>query len=427
MSTEPTTERAGERGSDADELRRRVASLEAEVADRAARANDALAAAQDRTYWLDRWHLDPNAVMRRPMMVRLWRLMPAARGAVRAARKGRELLQQARRERILTATHEDSGSPAHAGRSFRRSIAPSELRTAEVTELLLGRLDTQDVDEIERRLGPEEIALMESAGELDRRRFLLSFGVHHELPAVLERTGLRADSPPDEVHSMGRGPAAAGGSPYYADLVADAMRSAGAPLGAGQRALDFGCSSGRVVRVLAAAYPDVEWHGCDPIPAAIDWARQHLPGIGFEHSSERPPLPYEDNAFDSVFAISIWSHFSPTAALDWLREMQRIVKPGGHLVLSAHGHATLAHDEAAGRRGTEQLEEIERALYESGFWFKDEFGPQGDHGVANPDWGTAFLTPEWLLAHGTPDWELVEYAPGRVEGNQDLYVLRRRR
>ena len=67
-------------------------------------------------------------------------------------------------------------------------------------------------------------------------------------------------------------------------------------------------------------------------------------------------------------------------------------------MLTTHGHTTLAHDEAARVRGSEQLAEIERSLYEHGVWFKNEFGPQGDHGVANADWGTAFLSPEWLLA-----------------------------
>jgi hypothetical protein len=44
-------------------LRARVAELERELADRTARANAAVAAAQDRVYWLDRWRIDPNRVM----------------------------------------------------------------------------------------------------------------------------------------------------------------------------------------------------------------------------------------------------------------------------------------------------------------------------------------------------------------------------
>ena len=46
-------------------LRARVGALERENAELAARANAAIAAAQDRLYWLDRWGLDLNALMRR--------------------------------------------------------------------------------------------------------------------------------------------------------------------------------------------------------------------------------------------------------------------------------------------------------------------------------------------------------------------------
>ena len=50
---------------------------------------------------------------------------------------------------------------------------------------------------------------------------------------------------------------------------------------------------------------------------------------------------------------------------------------------------------------------------------------RGDHGVVSPDWGTAFWTTEWLAARLRPHWHLLDFAPGRAEDNQDLYVLRR--
>jgi hypothetical protein len=68
------------------QLRMRVAQLEAELAEQAARANSALAAAQDRTYWLDRLELDLNTTMRRPLV----------RAVVETALKVR---RRARRER----------------------------------------------------------------------------------------------------------------------------------------------------------------------------------------------------------------------------------------------------------------------------------------------------------------------------------------
>ena len=101
------------------------------------------------------------------------------------------------------------------------------------------------------------------------------------------------------------------------------------------------------------------------------------------------------------------------------------MRPGGRLLLTTHGFQTISHTFAHGVRSHEQLTDVNAALYEHGFWFAPEFGERGDHGVANPDWGTAFLSPEWLLARATPEWRVGLFAPGRVEDNQDLYVLER--
>jgi len=49
-----------------ERLRTRVASLEAELVETQARTNAIVAQTQERVYWLDRWHLDLNALMRRP-------------------------------------------------------------------------------------------------------------------------------------------------------------------------------------------------------------------------------------------------------------------------------------------------------------------------------------------------------------------------
>ena len=180
------------------------------------------------------------------------------------------------------------------GDRFPRTLSPDLLRAAPVTELLHARLEPQDVSAIEAVLEPAEAALWETADELERKRLALAFAAHRRVEPALSRTGLSADMPPAGVHAMAQGAAAAGGSTYYADLVADSLRQSGLELSAGMAGLDFGCSSGRVVRVLAAAYPELSWSGCDPIEDAIDWARAHLPGIEFERSPERPPLPYRD-------------------------------------------------------------------------------------------------------------------------------------
>jgi hypothetical protein len=73
-------------------LQARVAELERELADRTERAGAAVAAAEDRLYWLDRWHLDLNAIMERPMALRLFAVVTTARRAKRVAGKIRRRL-----------------------------------------------------------------------------------------------------------------------------------------------------------------------------------------------------------------------------------------------------------------------------------------------------------------------------------------------
>jgi hypothetical protein len=79
-----------EQGTETEEilrLRTRVAELEAELVDVQAHANDAVAEWQDRAYWLDRWHLDLNALMQHPAADRVRAFARALRSPVRMLQK----------------------------------------------------------------------------------------------------------------------------------------------------------------------------------------------------------------------------------------------------------------------------------------------------------------------------------------------------
>jgi hypothetical protein len=80
-----------DRASELERLRARVAELERELLAQAERTSRVAAEAQERTYWLDRWHLDLNALMRRRAIA-----LPLDT-ALRAARKLRRALQRVRR------------------------------------------------------------------------------------------------------------------------------------------------------------------------------------------------------------------------------------------------------------------------------------------------------------------------------------------
>ena len=297
-----------------------------------------------------------------------------------------------------------------------------------MSHLLFERLSPHDVAEVERRL-PESAELHAlhavAPTQAMREALILIAGVWLDVPEITAKTGLTSGQPPEDVHAMARGPLAAGGGLYEADLVADALASVHVELSEVRSALDFGCSSGRVLRALAAAYPEIRWHGCDPNAPAIAWVGEHLPGIEVFVNQDAPPLPLADASLDLVYAISIWSHFQPTLGLRWLQEMQRVLRPGGHLIITTHGLISVAYYARLELRTPEQSQEIADSLYRRGWWYAAEFGDEGDWGVVNPDWGTAFLSPEWILAQLCPQWRVLEFAPGRNQENQDVYVLER--
>jgi hypothetical protein len=70
-----------------ERLRAQVAALESELVEVQARANDAVAQWQDRAYWLDRWHLDLNELMRRNSTARIRAVLRAVRAPVRLLRR----------------------------------------------------------------------------------------------------------------------------------------------------------------------------------------------------------------------------------------------------------------------------------------------------------------------------------------------------
>jgi SAM-dependent methyltransferase len=324
-----------------------------------------------------------------------------------------------------------NGAPAPRDSAcFGRAAAPGRfaVERGDASARLLARVEAATRAALEERIAADPRLAPIWSGASDpvvRRHLLLAFGAHLHDAELLAQTGLSDAQPPPEVHSMASGPLAAAGGIYEADMVCDALASAGVDVAAVRAGLDFGCSSGRVARVLAAAFPDARWSGCDPNHDAVRWAAEAFPAVRWFASANEPPLPLADGELDLVYAISIWSHFEPGLGLRWFEEMRRLLEPGGHLVVTTHGWTALAYDARLARRPEHELAEIERALTRDGHWFIDPFGEAGDWGVVNPRWGSAFVTADFLAEQLCPSWRVVEFVPGRNQDNQDVYVLAR--
>jgi len=249
---------------------------------------------------------------------------------------------------------------------------------------------------------------------------ILRYGAHF-FPDVAKKTGLVSASPPKTVHDMHRLEIDVG-SLYCPNLIDEVVRAAGRLISG--RCLDFGCSSGRVVRVMQTAYPDVEWHGCDPEIDAIEWATQQFPKVSFSCNKFDPPTSYENNSFDMVYAISIWSHFDEETSKIWFDEMHRIVKPSGLLYWTTHSKQSLAEWANKKIRPREHLTEICNNLILNSFVFEGIYEKDWSADVTR--WGLSYISPDWVMNNLLDKWKIVQYRPGYESWNQDVYLIERR-
>lgn len=320
--------------------------------------------------------------------------------------------------------------------TFGSQLLTSPPRRFPATDRLFGRLGEDDIRRVVEVLRDRLDAgafrtlteVLPSADPKHYRRELLRYGTHYLPELVGAKTGLHDANPPHHVHSMMRHDIFVGDQ-YSSDLFAEELDRCRTPVVPGGRYLEFGCSSGAAVRYLQAAYPEAHWYGCDPIETSIAWAAEHLHGVQFALSPTSPPSPYAEGSFDGVYGISIWSHLSERAALAWFDEMARIIKPGGVLMFTTHGVATLDFALRSAWRSRDGILEIASDLSAGRFRFENVYAHDGSIEAEQgrfSEWGDAFIPLSWVATRLLDLWDLLSFQPGRNQENQDLYLLRRK-
>ena len=99
----------------------------------------------------------------------------------------------------------------------------------------------------------------------------------------------------------------------------------------GDRVLDIGCGLGTSLNFLREKY-NIEAFGVDLHPEVAEKAKAHL-GADNVFCADACALPFEDSGFDAVFMECVLSLVkTPEKAL---AEAYRVLKPGGHLVISS--------------------------------------------------------------------------------------------
>lgn len=139
------------------------------------------------------------------------------------------------------------------------------------------------------------------------------------------------------------------------------------------RVLDVGCGIGRMAIPLTEYLsPAGGYWGFDIVKKGIDWCDERItpkfPNFRFQHSDVynrhyNPGgqvracdyrFPFEDDFFDFIFLTSVFTHMVPADLENYLREIARVLKPGGRCLITF----LLRNEESAGliRAGKSDLD-----------------------------------------------------------------------
>jgi SAM-dependent methyltransferase len=130
-----------------------------------------------------------------------------------------------------------------------------------------------------------------------------------------------------------------------------ARASALGVLVARRRALDFGCGAGRLTQALAPHFARCD--GVDISASMLRLAREHnrYPDRCTYHLNAAPDLAlFEDESFDFVYSTLVLQHMEPRYSTHYMRELVRVLAPGGLLVFQLPSQRSTQEPPAGARR-----------------------------------------------------------------------------
>ena len=179
-----------------------------------------------------------------------------------------------------------------------------------------------------------------------------------------------------------------------------------------KKIMDWGCGPARITRHLPLLLPHSSIFGTDYNPVTIDWCRKNISSVQFSRNDLNPPTLYENNYFDVIYGISIFTHLSEHNHQAWFEELIRMLTPGGILLLTSHGAAF-----------KDKLTEKENESFDKGNLIIREKAKEGHRVFA------AFHPPVYLRRLFEKHSQVLDHKAGEKKDwgiEQDTWILKKK-
>jgi len=161
-----------------------------------------------------------------------------------------------------------------------------------------------------------------------------------------------------------------------------------AELASAERVLEIGCGTGNLLLLVKRTQPRLEVVGLDPDPKALARADRKARRAGLALALDRgfaDALPYPDGSFDRVLSSLMFHHLEADMRVASLREVLRVLRPGGSLhLMDFGGDSHHLHGVARLARRSRRLEDnwdtrIPALMAQAGFTDATETGQLAKH------------------------------------------------
>ena len=174
--------------------------------------------------------------------------------------------------------------------------------------------------------------------------------------------------------------------------------------------LDFGCGCGRIIRHWKN-FRNTKVVGLDYNPVFLDFCRRAFPFAKFGINEFDKPLNCQDETFDFIYAISVFTHLPEKLQFFWINELRRVLKPGGYIYMTTHGKS---------RINAPHLTDIDRENFMNGnvIIYNDTMKGTNYCGTYHPE--------SYVRSILAKDFTVMDFIPdGARDAGQDAYLLQK--